>query len=116
MDDPRYKRDRAILLVALLAGLVALACPKPGPAPVVNPPDASDAAPAVTCQDACQHAEAVCPTSFSPCNHACNRIGQVYAKCAAGLVAGSGACGALNDCDPLNALNHAGAGAQPHGK
>ena len=101
----------------VVLGLV-LACP-PSKPPPQNPPDASDAAPAPppapSCGVACQHAEAVCPGSGSPCSNACNRIGAVYATCAAGLVAGSGACGALNNCDPLNALNATGA-SKPHGR
>jgi hypothetical protein len=99
---------------------IVLACP-PSKPPPQNPPDASDAAPSpppaptVSCDDACRHADAVCPNSLSPCGNACTRIGPVYATCAAGLVAGAGACPALNNCDPLNTLNVAGA-SKPHGR
>jgi hypothetical protein len=88
------------ILVGLL-GTVALAlfaaCPKPGPAPVT--PDAADAAPAVSCDDACKHADAICPGSGSPCLPACNRIARNdsgYAPC----VASAKACGDLRGCDP----------------
>lgn len=52
----------------ILAGVIALgailACPKPGPKPVVNPTDASDAAPAwngakATCLDFCRRGTAL---------------------------------------------------------
>jgi hypothetical protein len=107
------------MLVGFL-GIVALcaACPKPGPAPIVNPPDAADAAlkPAPSCSTACKHADAVCPGSLNPCSSGCNRIGATYARCAGGLAGGAGACHALDNCDPLNSLNDPSSAARQHGR
>lgn len=96
---------RAAFSLACVVALGALlACPKPGPTPVVNPPDAADAAPvappapAVSCETACAHAEKVCPGSGSPCLPACNRIGPDYARCAGAATS----CSGLKGCDPLS--------------
>jgi hypothetical protein len=70
-----------VAIVAVLGG-----CPKPGPSPVVNPPDASDAAPAVSCVTACANVSAVCPASANACAGICARVAPVdpgYAGCLA---------------------------------
>lgn len=106
-------------------GMVAFvgACPKPGPAPVNPPPDASDAsprppipppAPPVTCSTACAHAKTVCPTmSDGACASACGRIGSLYARCLLAATACEGSTG-LGACDPMH---NASAGApKPTGR
>lgn len=85
---------------ALFAVLALAGCPRPGPTPVVNPPDAADASrppKAVNCATACKHAEAVCPGSGSPCLPACKRVGADYARC----VDVATGCPGLKHCDPL---------------
>jgi|SRR6185312_306912 len=90
--------ERIVLSLACVVALAMLACPAPKP-PVNPSSDAADAAPAVSCDDACKHAEVICPGSGSPCLPACNRIARNdsgYAPC----VASAKACGDLRGCDP----------------
>jgi hypothetical protein len=70
--------QRVLLCLACFVALLA-ACPKPGPSPIVNPPDAADAARPVTCAAGCAHAVAVCPSVDDPtCMDICRRIGSAF--------------------------------------
>jgi hypothetical protein len=107
--DRRWQHVLSAVVLTVALGAHLAGCPKPGPAPVVGPPDAADAARPVSCETLCRHAEAVCPGSGSPCGPICNRVGATYARCVGVVVD----CPGLNACDPLNAPQGA---PKPRGK
>lgn len=89
------------ILVGII-GAIALgaimACP-PRPAPPLGPPDASDGsiAPPATCQTACPHAVAVCPTVDKPtCLDICGREPPAYAA----LLQAAAGCPDVKRADP----------------
>lgn len=95
----REHHARIMMGAACLVSLLGFAACPPRPTPPIGPPDASDGsiAPPATCQTACPHAVAVCPTVDQPtCLDICGREPPVYA---ARLQAAAG-CPDVKRADP----------------
>jgi len=115
--DRRWQHALAAIVLTVALGAHLTGCPKPPMPPVVNPPDASDAAPPpgpVNCTAATNHrAQLGCASQGGFLGICLSVNDQRFSDC----VAAEPSCAAMDSCDPalLGTAPQTGA-PHPHGR